>query len=86
MTVRHLSYSSSCNDDDPYELFMECSYGCCESCSDKIVKGELDHTINRVTYGDLDKTDIPDHIITPIPEEMDDHKKTNYYGFIPYSL
>jgi hypothetical protein len=53
VSVRHLRYSSSCCDEDPYELFLDCIYGCCLSCSDKIEKGELDHTINRVTYGDV---------------------------------
>ena len=83
ITVRHLSYSSSCNDDNPYELFLDSIYGCCESCVDKISKGELDDTINRVTYGDLDKTDIPDHI-QDMMEELDDIEKKLYRGFIPY--
>jgi hypothetical protein len=52
ITIRHLSYSWGCSGSS-HELFLECIHGCCESCVDKISKGELDHTINRITYGDL---------------------------------
>lgn len=52
VTMSHLKYSWGCSGSS-HELFLECIHGCCESCVDKISKGELDHTINRVTYGDL---------------------------------
>ena len=83
ITVRHLRYSSSCNDDCPYELLLDNIYGCCESCSDKIANSEM--TSDGIPINEIDQHEgyVPPHILQEIEEQKDIHK-WSYNGFIPY--
>ena len=83
ITVRHLHYSSGCNDDNPYELLLDCIYGCCESCSDKIANSEINSDGSPIKELDGHDGSVPPHILQKIEEQEDIHT-SSYNRFIPY--